>query len=110
MIASNLVPITHCNHHQISNFILSSRHIHSHQSLRKLTCQKIHVVVLDMLPTTQSHNLTGVQLQEKNSYSTVSLIIHFTALKQSALVRGQEIPLSQDGSVGIYLGGFLWGF
>lgn len=52
------------------------------------------------------------QLQEKMSYSTVSLITPSTALQQSALITGQDTPSSllQDGSFGFYfaLFRFCW--
>lgn len=48
------------------------------------------------------------QLQEKISYSTVSLITHSAALQQSALITGQETPSSllQDGSFVFYFASF----
>lgn len=75
-------------------------------------CQRIHDVVLDMLQTTQSGNRWMTQLQEKMSYSTVSLITLSTALQQSALITGQETPSSllQNGSFVFYFASlrFCW--
>lgn len=75
MIASNLLPIRPCNHRELSNLILSSSCDTLSQSLSKRPVKRIHDVVLDMLPNTQSHNLvTGVWLNSRKSKATLQYL------------------------------------
>lgn len=114
MTASDVVPITYPNRHQLSNFTLSSS-VDTFQAIR-VSVQGLSenswcvAWYASNYTISQAGNKCMTQLQEKMSYSTVSLIILSTALQQSALITGQETPstLLQDSSFVFYFASFTF--